>query len=133
MVLLAGTGTSRGETGFEPEFEEPMRHASGSINRLDVDLGSGNSTSQSTACATSWDNEFHKLPCSLSEIDFPPSTITAPHKTIKSRKKVIPLLVLSPLFVRKENLFQRLSHPRPPLSFISQNLVMWPAMDGLFH
>ena len=54
-------------------------------------------------------------PHSLSEIDFPHSNISVSHKTVKSGKKTISLLVLFSLFVRKENLFQKLLPPMTAL------------------
>lgn len=80
MVPLAEAGTPRG-VGFEHEFEEPLRHASASINWLDVDLGSGTPTR-----ATSWDNGFHKCTTLC------PPVIMLSHETTQSRKKAIPLL-----------------------------------------
>lgn len=57
---------------------------------------------------------------------FSPSSIMISHETIKGRKKIIPFFILFSLVIRKENLFQRLSHPRPPLNLISHKLVTWP-------
>lgn len=57
----------------------------------------------------------------------PHLSIMISHETIKSRKKIIPFFILFSLVIRKENLFQSFSHPRPPL-----NLLSHVANRGLF-
>ena len=64
-----------------------MKHTSRSINQQDMHGLSKWEHHFSTTCVTSRDNEFCKLPLSLSEIDSPPSSITVSHKTIQRRKK----------------------------------------------